>query len=164
MVRYSVRGSPVLFSFLVLLFGLVTMGFGLRWWMHGREADRWPTVEGVVVFAQMATHFDEEHRRSTSYSANIGYSYEVAGGKYTSYQVSSDPIIGSSDPNFAQKILNRYPIGRKVSVHYAPADPSDAVLETGIHGGTWIFLGVGAGCILVAGMVLLLRLSRGRPW
>jgi hypothetical protein len=60
----------------------------------------------------------------------------------------------SSSAQYARGILDRYPVGKKVSVHYSPGDASDAVLETGIHGGTWICLGVGASFALI-GMLFL---------
>jgi hypothetical protein len=49
---------------------------------------------------------------------------------------------------YAQAILHRFPVGKKVLVHYSPGQPQQAVLEPGIHGGTWICLGVGTVFIL----------------
>jgi hypothetical protein len=82
----------------------------------------------------------------------VTYGYEVAGARYTGTKVSIGQMSSSSE--YAQGILNRYPVGQKVSVHYAPGDPSEAVLETGIHGGTWICLGVGT-VFALAGIMFL---------
>ena len=68
----------------------------------------------------------------------------------------------SSSSEYAQGILNRYPVGKKVSVHYSPGDPSEAVLETGIHGGAWICLGVGTAFGLFGIMFLQIQRAAAR--
>jgi hypothetical protein len=75
---------------------------------------------------------------------------------YTGSKISIGQVSSSSE--YAQGILNRYPVGKKVSAHYSPGDPSEAVLETGIHGGTWICLGVGTAFTLFG--IMFLQISR----
>jgi hypothetical protein len=79
---------------------------------------------------------------------------------YTGDKVSIGAMSSSSA--YAQGILNRYPIGKKVSVHYSPGDPSEAVLETGIHGGTWICLGVGTAFTLFGALFLQIQRAAAR--
>ena len=97
---------------------------------------------------------------STTYSAEVTYSYQVAGATYTAGKVAIGQM--SSSAEYAQGILNRYPVGKKVSVHYSPGDPSDAVLETGIHGGMWICLGVGTAFTLFGIMFLQIQRAARR--
>ncbi len=64
----------------------------------------------------------------------------------------------SSSTSYANGILYRYPVGKKVSVYYSPDDATDAVLETGVHGGTWICFGVGTAFVLFG--ILFLQICR----
>ena len=82
------------------------------------------------------------------------------GANYTGDRVAIGQM--SASPAYAQGILKRYPVGRKVSVRYAPGDPSEAVLETGIHGGMWICLGVGAAFTLFGFMFLHIQRAAAR--
>jgi len=56
-----------------------------------------------------------------------------------------------------QWILARFPVGKKVPVHYSPKAPQLAVLETGIHGGTWTQLSGGTLFVLAGWMLLQVR-------
>ena len=110
-------------------------------------------TDGIIQSAEMKSH--EGSKGGTTYSADVTYTYQVAGASYTGDKVSIGQMSSSSE--YAQGILNRYPVGKKVSVHYSPGDPSDAVLETGIHGGTWICLGVGTAFALFGIMFLQIK-------
>ena len=94
----------------------------------------------------------------TTYSAEVTYAYQVAGTNYTGDKVSIGQMSSSSD--YARGIVNRYPAGKKVSVYYSPDDATDAVLETGIHGGTWICFGVGTAFTLFG--ILFLQICHQR--
>ncbi|HTX20837.1 MAG TPA: DUF3592 domain-containing protein [Candidatus Aquilonibacter sp.] len=118
------------------------------------RAEHWPVTDGIVQTAEMKSNIDNHGH--TTHSADVTYSYQVAGTSYTGDKVSTGEM--SSSVAYAQGILNRYPVGKTVTVHYAPDDPSDAVLETGIHGGTWICLGVGTVFALVG--ILFLKIIR----
>ena len=118
------------------------------------RAEHWPVTDGIVQTAAMNSNTDNHGHRT--YSADVTYSYQVAGTNYTGDKVSTGEM--SSSVAYAQGILDRYPVGKTVIVHYSPDDPSDAVLETGIHGGTWICLGVGTVFVLVG--ILSLKLIR----
>ncbi len=113
---------------------------------------------GIVQSAEMKSH--SGNHGGTTYSAEVTYSYQVAGASYTGDKVSIGQMSSSSE--YARGILNRYPVGKKVSVHYPPGDPSDAVLETGIHGGTWICLGVGTAFTLFGIMFLQIQRAAAR--
>jgi len=102
------------------------------------------------------------HRGSkggTTYSADVSYDYSVWGSHYTGTKVAFGMM--SSSAHYAQSYLNHYPVGAKVPVHYSPNDPQAAVLETGIHGGTWICFGVGSVFSLFG--VMMLQLMKRQP-
>jgi hypothetical protein len=49
-------------------------------------------------------------------------------------------IADTSSPEPHERVIERYPRGRAVTVAYGPQDPSDAVLERGAFGGAYVLL------------------------
>lgn len=67
----------------------------------------------------------------------------VAGKNYTSDQVSFTSKLVSSHPAYAEKYVNKYPVGRTVTVYYKADEPSFAVLEPqNKFGGLFGFMGL----------------------
>jgi uncharacterized protein (TIGR03435 family) len=152
MAQMSSRGAQ-LFCSLFIVIGLVVVGVGVWLLTKSLRAEHWPVTDGIVQSAEMKSQTG--NHGSTTYSAEVTYTYQVAGATYTAGKVAIGQMSSSVD--YAQGILNRYPVGKKVSVHYSPDDPSDAVLETGIHGGMWICLGVGTAFTLFGIMFLQIQ-------
>jgi len=157
MAQMSNRGTQ-LFCSLFIVVGLVAVGVGVWLLFRSIRTEHWPVTDGIVQSAEIKSN--RGNHGSATYSAEVTYSYQVAGANYTGDQVAIGQMSSSSD--YAQGILNRYPAGKKISVHYAPGDPSDAVLETGIHGGMWICLGGGTAFTLVGIMFLLICRAAAR--
>ena len=132
--------SAQLFCWLFVVIGLGIVSWGAWTLIKSVRTTDWPVTDGVVQSAEIKRHSGDSNHGDT-YSAEVTYTYQVAGASYTGNKISIGQMSSSS--GYAQGILNRYPIGKKVPVHYAPADPEQAVLETGIHGGTWICFVVG---------------------
>jgi Protein of unknown function (DUF3592)/Protein of unknown function (DUF3738) len=153
MAQMSNRGAR-LFCSLIIVIGLVAVGIGIWTLAKSIRTEYWPVTDGIVQSADMKASSGNHSR--TTYSVKVTYSYQVVGADYTGDKVAIGQMSASSE--YARGILNRYPVGKKVSVHYAPGDPSDAVLETGIHGGTWICLGVGTAFTLFG--IMFLQISR----
>jgi hypothetical protein len=153
MAQMSSRGTQ-LFCSLFIVIGLLAVGIGIWTLAKSIRSEHWPVTDGIVQSAEMKSH--EGSKGRTTYSAEVTYTFQVAGTSYTGDKVSIGQM--SSSAEYAQGILNHYPTGKKVSVHYSPGDPSDAVLETGIHGGTWICLGVGTAFTLFG--IMFLQISR----
>jgi hypothetical protein len=153
MAQMSSRGTQ-LFCSLFIVIGLVAVGIGIWTLAKSLRSEHWPVTDGIVQSAEMRSH--EGKHGNLTYSAEVTYSYQVAAASYTGDKVSIGQMSSSSE--YAQGILNHYPVGKKVSVHFSPGDPSDAVLETGIHGGTWICLGVGTAFTLFG--IMFLQIAR----
>ena len=145
---------PQLFCSLFIVIGLVAVGVGVRLLIKSLRSEHWPVTDGIVQSSEMKSH--EGSKGGMTYSAEVTYSYQVAGTGYTGAKIAIGQMSSSSE--YARGVLDRYPVGRKISVHYSPGDPSDAVLETDIHGGTWICLGVGTAFTLFG--ILFLQISR----
>ena len=129
------------------------MGSGVWMAFKSVSSEQWPVTDGVVLTAEMKSHSGEH---GDTYSAAVTYEYRVTGEKYTGNKIAIGSM--SSSTSYAQGILSRYPVGKQVVVHYSPEHPAEAVLETGIHGGTWVCLGVGMAFALFG--LMFLQLSR----
>ena len=134
------------FLWLFLLVGMGAIACGIWTLAQSLRCRHWPTTEGVIQSAKMESHSGSEN--GDTYSASISYDYQVAGTYYTGTRLAFGAMSASS--KYAQRILDRYPVGKKVPVHYSPGNPELAVLETGVHGGTWIAFGVGTLFVLAA--------------
>ena len=152
MAKSSNRGATF-FCWLFIVVGLAVWGAGISTMIKSLRTEHWAVTEGVIQSAEQKS--DSGGDGGTTYSAAVTYAYQVGGASYTGEKVSIGQMSASS--SYAQKILNRYPVGKKVSVHYAPDDPAEAVLETGIHGGTWICLAVGTAFALFGTMFLQIQ-------
>jgi len=120
--------------------GMGIVGYGVWTLIKSVRTNDWPVTDGVIQSAQKKFHRDDNDGNGT-YSAEVTYTYQVAGVNYDGNKIAIGQM--SSSAAYAQGVLNRYPIGKTISVHYAPDNPTDAVLETGVHGGSWIGLVVG---------------------
>ncbi|MGZ4971531.1 MAG: DUF3592 domain-containing protein [Limisphaerales bacterium] len=126
------------------------VGIGVNLAFQSIRCKSWPTTEGIVRTSEIGRH--RSNKGGTTYSADVSYDYSVGGSRYTGTKLAVGAMSSSS--SYAQGVLKRYPVGAKVTVHYSPSDPETAVLETGIHGGTWICFGVGSVFTLFGAMFL----------
>ena len=139
---------------------LITAGggyFATRSW----QARSWPTVEGQITKSEVKREraigdTDEE----VQYNAVVKYSFTVDGRSYSGDRVAFG--LGTSNRSSdARRIIDRYPAGQAVEIHYSPIDPSDAVLETNVGGFAIITLVVGP-IILLAGVIGFIAEFRGK--
>ncbi len=59
----------------------------------------------------------------------VCYVYRVAGQDYQSTRIYPGRPVFSGNPGAAAAMITRYPAHARVSVHYNPANPAEAVLE-----------------------------------
>jgi hypothetical protein len=67
--------------------------------------------------------------KTASCSYIIFYKFTVAGNDYTSGQIDFEAKRADSDPTFAERYVNKYPVGHKVTVYYKADEAFFAVLE-----------------------------------
>ena len=109
-------GVIIAIGFLIFLFGQYQGG-------QAKASLDWPVTSGEILVSKVTTSRTEE---GITESADIKYSYTVAGQKYYSNVV----VIGGHDYRPAD-VVNRYSVGNVVSVAYDPGKPRKAVLEPG---------------------------------
>ena len=124
-----------------MLFGAAIFCIGLKVLNDANATKSWPTVKGKVVGSSVETSLGK--KRAIIYHANVRYEYVVDGLTQSSTEISSGDY-GSSDPSHAQEVVNQYPVGMEVTVHYSPENPAKAVLEPGITRTAYFVIGFGA--------------------
>jgi hypothetical protein len=117
--------------------GLALLVAGLRDAARAARTRRWPRAEGKVVSAeelQRERQLPEESGGGTRthYEARIHYEYTVGRVHIGSTVVRLGPTETSNEKQ-VQATLARYLPGQTVQVAYNPKDPTESVLEPGLH-------------------------------
>ena len=130
--------------------GIVLLIVGITILVDARSSTDWPSSQGTIVTSKVVKSRDSEG--DTTYSADVLYSYSVEGKTYKGYRISF-PDPGSGSSSHAHNIVDRYPKGKEVLVHYRPDKPSKSVLEAGTN---WIsYLLPGGGLVFLLGGVII---------
>ena len=121
--------------------GIALFGFGLFLIYNGRNRGRigrdsghWPVADGKVLTSIVAK---KSHPTAGIFHVpRVHYSYAVAGKQYEGDVICPGiEQFGLGSELQAHAKADHYPVGKIVPVHYDPADPSVAVLETTQIGG-----------------------------
>jgi len=148
-----------LVAFVFLLLGVIGTVNWLYWLMKGRQSRNWPTVPGTIVKSQLVTKTDvnataiRDLLTTTVYGAKIRYSYMVEGRSLEGGRVGLTGSRWARTDDDARNRMAKYPVGQKVTVHYQPNKPENAVLETAVKG--QITTGLLASAFWCFGIVLL---------
>lgn len=128
---------------------------GLIMIRDGRESLRWPAVEGTIERSWIKKHTSKSNSgsRTTRYHVYVSYRYSVGGKSYRRRQHSVDRQRWrscSTREKAKRWAAQHAPVGRRITVYYAPRDPGRTVIERGTSPGMYfllffslIFLGVG---------------------
>jgi hypothetical protein len=123
------------------------------------ECKNWPTVSGTIISSKVDTIDRMEintlpNRKGMVsrfvYLPAVAYNYTVKGKKYRSSKVFL--WMDAEDyhkPETAQKIVDRYPVGKEVTVYYKPDNIEEAILETKIRFTHIVFPGIGVLFVLL---------------
>lgn len=131
-----------------LLVGLFSCFISFDTFSQAENAREWPTTSGKVIDSELRTVC--KYIGSCSSSANITYQYNVGGNSYTNNKVAYDPQTYKESASW---LVNRYPNGTVVNVHYDPHDPLDSYLAYGSRYNKYPIFSVGIGFILLAVVV-----------
>jgi Protein of unknown function (DUF3592) len=96
----------------------------------------WPSTTGQITDSQVSRSqsTDSDGDTSTSYSAQVAYTYQVGEQTYSGKQIAFGFNPSYSSESKAQADAARYPVGSQVPVYYDPSKPSDAVLQRQVSG------------------------------
>ena len=151
--------SIILYSVIVIS-GLIFFALAILQYMKAKKAaETWLTASGVVLDSSVTVHRGRTSKGHTtvSYKPQVNYEYQVKDQKYNNDRIG----FGTAAYSFkgkADKVIANYMRGTQVTVHYDPADPSKAVLETKAMGGmSFIILGV---ILLATGLFAIFLLPK----
>jgi hypothetical protein len=139
-------------GYFLLVFGIlwVCVLTGVHLWTlaNAKAARDWPVVTGKVITAEAAIELDRYSRRPMWFNPRVAYRYRVGSREFSGSRLSFANLrSGSFKP--AAAIVARYPAGKNVMVHYDPARPHRAVLDTRSPG-LRLLLAAGIGFIYLA--------------
>jgi hypothetical protein len=152
------RSAPLFIpaGFLIVL-GLAFVVFAQADKTRGEESAGWPTTRGEVLESKVVRSSGQPSSEPGGpgwrYCAVVRYKYRVDGRDFESERVHG-ATVWRSDDSEAKDTVGRYPKGGGVDVHYDPARPSVAVLETGSTPGMGLFMPLGIAVVGV-GLVFL---------
>jgi hypothetical protein len=116
----------------LIVFSLVWALFVFGFQRSAVRARQWPTVPGRIESSGVRT-FDSSSTSdggsTTMYRAEIIYSYEVAGVRYTADKSKTGTQVSSNVRSAAERAVKGYPAGRVIDVHYNPDNPADAAVD-----------------------------------
>jgi hypothetical protein len=154
----------------LLLIGAALMIFGVAFVGEANASAGWSATTGWVEHVRVTWDNVGRSRPSVvrEYYYVVTYSYSVNGERYTGTRSSlgggsnaAGRTFDSEDEARAAAAAN-YRVGQDVPVYYDPADPAEAVLQTGVQASTYVplilgtlFIGSGGGVLW-----LLLRLRQ----
>lgn len=118
---------------IVVFSGVAVTLWGWKILVTSRKIGQWPTIEGRIVKS-------ETNGRGDHLLPEIEFSYAVDNKPYTQrfdFPPDVDPM-----PELSASYVEKYPLGKKVTVYYNPENPSDATLETSLRG-DWMILVLG---------------------
>lgn len=141
---------PLVLGLVLALVGAVFVVISVRSRKKAEQSMKWPTVQGTVISSIVREQKDydhEDHHVNYTYEPYVEYEYAVGGTPMSGHKLSFG--ANSFDHQTARRVVERYPSGESVIVHYNPAKPGEAVLETKAAGGT-LFLVAGIAMIALA--------------
>ncbi|MEF8879122.1 MAG: DUF3592 domain-containing protein [Candidatus Thermoplasmatota archaeon] len=127
------------FTFLAIL--LIVISLVATYFTYGKikkdiDSLNWDNTDGKITHSEVVRErvYDRDSVNKYTYSAYVQYEYQVGNKTYTSDTVSfGGKGFSSSDKGYAEGIVDKYPEGENVTVHYNPDKPSEAVLEPGLN-------------------------------
>ncbi len=157
----DIKGGAWILRIFLMIFLCVGLGliiFGVLSIKTAKDSETWPSVQGVILDSRIAINHGDD---STTYGADVSYRYAVEGHKYKGDKVTVSEMSTSSQTR-ASKIVQRYPIGKKVPVYYNPKESEDSVLETGLSDGSWLLPGIGLLFFIVPLIILIITEKSNR--
>jgi hypothetical protein len=94
---------------------------------YWQAAQSWPSTTGLVLGSTIKV---TRSARSRSETPVVVYEYEVNGRSYKEHSIKAgDQFMRIQVFGEAMATISRYPVGKKVTVYYDPANPARSALE-----------------------------------
>lgn len=107
----------------------INIHFSVPMTEEAKASESWPTSMGTITNSEVNQSVDDG---TTMYSAEINYQFIVENKSYTGNKISlASGGTSTSSLSEIKKDLQKYPIGKEVTVYYDPELPNNAVLIPG---------------------------------
>lgn len=127
----------------VLALGIIAFGI---WFLRLEKGkSKWPTVPAEIIHSSVMKTTLGTGAGETVHDAwrpDVVFRYSVDGETYEGTNVSTTDATTTSRTS-VEKIVERYPEGKELSVRYKPGTPSYAIIEVEPSLIPWIVIGVG---------------------
>lgn len=148
-----------IFPLVFLVTGAVIAFFGIRGLVRANASVGWPSTEGRIVESSVGSKTSSGSNRSgITYHAEILYEFTVDGTLFQGNRVAYGDY-GSSNISHARSIVNHYPEGKEITVHYMPGNPEESLLEPGVQAQAWLMPAFGL-IFFVAGSLVWILVPR----
>ena len=130
-----------LVGYLLLVGGITLTPWLGRNVILGVNTADWATTEGLIYRSGVSyTTSHPSDKTQKFFTSHLEYRYRVDRTSFfgTKLYFTELPYLSEQD---AQSLIEKYPTGAPVTVHYDSTDPSQAVLETGNPPTLWLLLG-----------------------
>jgi hypothetical protein len=97
------------------------------WLRYNGESGAWPGIEGIILERTVAIEHEADGQ---IYQPVVRYKYELDGKLYQGSYIDWATAAHLKYTSARQK-LDKYDPGRRVKVHYDPANPTMSVLQPG---------------------------------
>lgn len=124
-------GSSIVLLVFVLPWTAATVAgdaFAVSTMVRQAQTASWPSVQGTIIRSEVEA---KRSNKSTTYGADLAYSYTVDGQRYEGNQERTT-VWRAGDRGFAEERVARYPVGATLPVYYQPGQPTEAVLQPGM--------------------------------
>jgi hypothetical protein len=126
--------------FIILPIAMIVMGpFGIYKGVHDAirffsQVKGWPTTPGVITVSNLSFHTQADDMTAGKMSSNLYYStvkfkFNVDGKEYESDKITWGAEFRSNDQRLIEKEIADYPLGKQITVHYNPENPSDCIVK-----------------------------------
>lgn len=115
---------------LFLLFGLSILSQAYPDFVACRQAANWPTTKGVVDSSSIVESTNA--KGSSTYGAEVIYSYSVGGRKFSGINIAHGYEF-TSNRRTHETIVDLLPESTVVKVRYNPDEPQYSTLSYGLH-------------------------------
>jgi hypothetical protein len=146
-----------------LVIGLVLFAGAAALFARGRAAAGWASAAGRITTSRLEQDVSiQQGGRSRTYRVRLAYEYEVDGRRFTgSRREFGESLFGwMSSRDRARALLDLFPEGRDVTVHYDPAHPERCTLSREVDASRFGQLLVAAAIIAAAGAGVLAGLVK----
>ncbi|HOV91443.1 MAG TPA: DUF3592 domain-containing protein [Syntrophorhabdaceae bacterium] len=121
---------------LFVLGGLVVLVYGISLIYEAISSYTWPVCKGKIITSEVSLRKNIKGGSiDKTYTAHVIYEYNVNDILFTNDRIFWGQY-NSGIKSLMQNIVDKYPVGKEVSVYYDPRKPKNAVLERNINWAT----------------------------